>query len=107
MVTVDLRADWPLRIRVSRSAIGSVMLIVSLLPARLAEPRNLAAHRDFSNLHSRQPELAIHAARAAGDGTTVAVTARAGIARLGLQADLRGRALFRRRFRTADGFLEL
>src|SRR5882762_5756210 len=64
---------WALRIRVSMSAMGSVMLMrEALLPARLDEARNLAAQRDFAQLVAPQPELAKHPARPAGQPATVA-----------------------------------
>src|SRR5271155_5941184 len=71
--TVGLPADCALRIRVRRSAIGSVMLIVRASPARLRQARNLAAIRGLAQLGARQPELAVHAARTAGDGAAIAL----------------------------------
>src|SRR5260221_14472411 len=64
---------WALRMRVSMSAMGSVMLMrEALLPAHLDEARNLAAQRDFAQLVAPQPELAKHPARPAGQPATVA-----------------------------------
>src|SRR5262252_3214375 len=87
--TSALPAVWPLRMRVRRSAIGSVMLMVSASPARLGETRDLAACGDLADLHACQPELAVHPARAPGDGAAVALPRGAGIARLCLQGRLR------------------
>src|SRR5690554_4942292 len=74
-----------LRMRVSMSAIGSLMLIGHLLPARLDHARDLAAHRDLAQLVARQPELAEIAARAARERAAVTQTHRARIARQLLQ----------------------
>src|SRR5690606_31947230 len=77
-LTSALPEDWPLRMRVRKSAMGSVILIaVALqwfqpLPAGLSEARNLAAHRRLAQLGSAEAELAVVAARAAGDGAPVA-----------------------------------
>src|SRR6185312_14516659 len=89
-----LPAVWPLRMRVNRSAIGSVMLIRLSSPARLRETRNLTAVRDFANLHAGNAELAVHATRATGDCATIAHPRSAGVARLSLQLRLRLLALF-------------
>src|ERR1700729_2839304 len=91
--TVGLPADWALRIRVRRSAIGSVMLIVRASPARLRQARDLTAIRRFRQLGARQAEFAVHAARTARDGAAVALTGCTRIARLLLQLHLRGGAL--------------
>src|SRR2546429_4180832 len=80
-----LPAVWPLRMRVNRSAMGSVMLMRRPSPARLGETGNLTTTGDLADLHPREAELAVHAARAAGDGATVALPRGAGIARLRLQ----------------------
>src|SRR5580658_8553291 len=91
--TVGLPADCALRIRVRRSAIGSVMLMVRASPARLGKARNLPAVRRLAQLRAREAELAVHAARAARDRAAVALAGLAGIARLLLQLHLRGCAL--------------
>src|ERR1700752_3955647 len=94
-----LPAVWPLRMRVSKSAMGSVMLMPGApSPARLGETRDLATACDFADLHPRQPELAIHPARAPGDGAPLALPRGTRVARLRLQRRLRrdplpGRAL--------------
>src|SRR5439155_15195880 len=58
--------------RVSMSAMGSVMLMRGLLPARLDEARDLSAQRDFAQLVAPEPELAEHSARPAGEPAAVA-----------------------------------
>src|SRR5690606_40388794 len=69
----DLPAPCPLRMRVSRSATGSVMLISArLLPARLHETGDLAAIGNLADLGARQAELAVHTARTTRHLTAVA-----------------------------------
>src|SRR5687767_8110988 len=103
-----LPADCPLRMRVSRSATGSVMLIgACLLPARLHETGDFAAIGHFADLGARQAELAVHAARPAGQLAAVAATGGAGIARLLLQFHLRLGACLVGSTRIADQLLEL
>src|SRR5579864_8101553 len=103
-----LPAVWPLRMRVRRSAMGSVMLMPGApSPARLGETGDLAAACDLADLHARQPELAVHPARAPGDGAAVAVPRGTGIARLRLQRGLRGHTLLGRALGTADQLPEL
>src|SRR5688572_8848057 len=92
--------------RVRRSAIGSCMLIVSSSPARLRQAGDVAAHRGLAQLHARQPELAVHAARAARDRAAVALADRIRIPRQRLQLRLRGSPLLRARLGLADRFLQ-
>src|SRR5271165_7448492 len=87
--TVGLPADCALRMRVKRSAIGSVILIVRASPARLGQAGNLTLVGRFAQLGARQPEFAVHAARTPGNRATVALPRRRRIARLLLQLDLR------------------
>src|SRR5688572_15283034 len=89
-LTSALPTDWALRMRVNRSAMGSLMLIGS--PTCLAQPRDLTAHRRFAQLGAGQAELAVHPARAAGNLAAVAHADGIGIARQGLQLGLRDRA---------------
>src|SRR5579862_6321075 len=93
--------------RVSRSAMGSVMLMRQSSPARLREAGDLPTARDLADLHPRQPEFAVHAARAPGDGAAVALPRGAGVARLSLQLSLCRRALLGRRLGAADQLLQL
>src|SRR5215470_5903688 len=71
--------------RVSMSAIGSVMLIFHLtcirLPARLDDAGDLTTHRELAELVARKSELAEIAARAAGQRAPVAQPGRVGVAR--------------------------
>src|SRR5215831_9590985 len=107
MLTSLLRAVCALRMRVRRSAMGSVMLIRRASPARLGHARDLAAVHDLADLHARQSELAVHATGAARDRAALAPTRRARVTRLLLQLRLRGEPLFRRAARAADDLLQL
>src|ERR1700732_3207396 len=97
-----LPAVWPLRMRVSRSAMGSVMLIGRPSPARLRKTRNLAPEGDFTDLHAGQPEFAIHAARTARDRAPIPLARWARIPGHRLQLRLCGRAFVRGRARNTD-----
>src|SRR5487761_290979 len=105
--TSALPAVWPLRMRVRRSAIGSVMLIGRPSPARLRETRNLAAVGDFADLDPREAELAVHTARSARDRAAVASARSTRVPRLRLQLHLRGRTFLGWGFGVADQLLEL
>src|ERR1700760_4039637 len=70
--TSGLPAVWALRMRVNRSATGSVMLILRPSPARLRETGAFAPEGDFADLHARQTKLAIHTARATCDRAALA-----------------------------------
>src|SRR5512147_2925819 len=84
--TTVLRHACALRMRVSMSAMGSVMLILRVsLPARLRHPGHLAAERDLAQLVARQAELPEHAARTAGELAAVAQAHGRGVARQLLQ----------------------
>src|ERR1700693_3794889 len=94
--TVGLPAAWALRIRVRRSAIGSVMLIVRASPTRLRQAWDFAAVGGLTQLGACQSELAVHAARTSGDRTAIALPRRTRIARLRalpLRSSGRGSAL--------------
>src|ERR1700677_4288463 len=107
MPTVGLPADCALRIRVKRSAIGSVMLIVRASPTRLRQAWNLAAIGGLAPLGAREPEFAVHAACAAGDRAAITLPGSARVARLLLQCDLRGFASLLPGLRVADLLFEL
>src|SRR5277367_2546159 len=107
IATVGLPADCALRIRVRRSAIGSVMLIVRASPTRLRQAWNLTAIGRLAQLGARQSEFAVHAARAAGNGTAIALPRDARVAGLLLQLHLRRGAFFRSGFGRPDQLLEL
>src|SRR5262245_60618907 len=106
MVISALRAVCALRMRVRRSAIGSVMLMRRSSPARLRDARNLSAVHDLADLHARQPELAVDATGAARDRAAHALAGRARISRQRLQLRLRGGARLRRGPRVADLLFE-
>src|SRR2546427_11843092 len=74
MPTAVFPTIWALRMRVSISAMGSVMLIAGslLLPARLDQSRDLPAQRDFAQLVAPQSELAKDPARPACQPATIA-----------------------------------
>src|SRR5512145_3254091 len=68
--------------RVSMSAMGSVMLISGVsLPARLRHPGHFAAECDLAQLVARQSELAEHAARPPGETAAIAQAHGGGVAR--------------------------
>src|SRR5215472_16192941 len=95
MWTVAFSASCALRMRVSMSAIGSVMLICDSLPARLDDARDLAAHRDLAQLVAAEPELSEHAPWTPGQRAAIAQPGRARVARQRLQlAARRGAILF-------------
>src|SRR5436309_13132067 len=72
--------------RVSMSAIGSCILIsASPLPARLDDAGHFALEREVAQLVATQAELAIDAARPAGEGAAVARAHRRRVARQLLQ----------------------
>src|SRR5260221_5909925 len=83
--TVTFSVACALRMRVSMSAMGSLMLIFVLLPARLDHSGNLAAHRDLADLVAPEPELAEGSARASGDRAAIAQAHGRGVARQRLQ----------------------
>src|SRR5512134_39214 len=109
ITTSVFSTPWAFRIRVSMSAMGSLMLIVRSprLPAGLDEARDVAPHRGFADLGPRQAELAERAARTAGDVAAVAQPAGAGVARQCLQALHRVHALVHRAGLVVDDRLQL
>src|SRR3954468_696767 len=90
--------------RVSMSAMGSVMLMVS--PARLAQAGDLAPHRGLAELGAAEAELPVVAARAARDRAAIAQPDRVCVLRQRLQPLLRRRALLFRGPWVADELLE-
>src|SRR5678816_2896918 len=82
-VTLSRRADWPLRMRVSKSPTGSVIAMVYglPLPARLHDAGQSPGRRQLTQREARELELAIDRARPAGDRAPVANARRRGIAR--------------------------
>src|SRR5512141_783045 len=83
-------ASCALRMRVSISAIGSLMLMLCLLsPAGFGHAGDLATHGDLAQLVAPQAELAVHAARAARQLAAVAHPRRRRVARQLLQLHAR------------------
>src|ERR1700682_3486408 len=70
--TLTFSVACALRMRVSMSAMGSLMLMYRLLRARLDHSGNLAAHRDLADLVAPEAELAERAPRAPGHRAAVA-----------------------------------
>src|SRR5210317_1817429 len=80
--TATLRAFCPLRMRVSISAIGSVILMFCLrLPTGFCQAGNFAIHGGFTQLVSTQAELAIHTVWATRNCTTCSLAYRAAVTR--------------------------
>src|SRR6478672_11190936 len=90
--TVAFDTICALRMRVSRSAMGSLMLMELLLalPAGLDHAGDVACEGHLADLAAGQSELAERAARAAGDLAAVALAGRVGVARQLLQPQARG-----------------
>src|SRR3990170_569994 len=108
MLTAVLRTACALRIRVSMSEMGSVMLMRGLLlPARLDHAGDFPAHGDLAQLVTPQPELAVHATRPPGQRAAVTKPHRARIPRQLLQLGACLGALFVRAPRVVDRFNEL
>src|SRR5215831_16388939 len=93
MLTLTFSVACALRMRVSMSAMGSLMLISCLLPARLDHPGDLATHGDLADLVAREPELAERAAGTTRHGAAVAKAHGGSVAPQRLQ--LRARLLLR------------
>src|SRR3990172_8853218 len=84
---------WPttcaLRMRVSMSAIGSLMLIRFSLPTGLDHAGHFAPERELAQLAAREAEFAEYAARPAGERAAVAQAHGRGVARQLLQSQAR------------------
>src|SRR5688572_33199112 len=88
--------------RTSMSAMGSLMLMHALLPARLDDAGHFALERQVAQLVAAQSELAVDPARAPGQRTTVAQPDRRGVARQLLQLGARGFLVLVRDARIVD-----
>src|SRR6187399_182377 len=77
------------------------------LPAGLAQTRHVAAHGRFAQLVAAERELAIDAARTAGQRAAVALARRAGVAWQLLQLRLRSHLVVVGRLRAEHDRLEL
>src|SRR3954451_3953612 len=67
--TVSWAAMMPLRIRVRKSAMGSVIDMMRL-PARLRHAGDETVVRELAQAQAAEPELAVHRARATATPTT-------------------------------------
>src|SRR5512139_745319 len=86
METDAFSASWALRIRVSMSAIGSLIAILYLLlPTGLDNTRDLAIEGKLADLVTAQTKFTENATRTTGQLATVAQARGTGIARHGLQ----------------------
>src|SRR3546814_2678295 len=85
MLTVILSTCCALRMRVSISAMGSLMLMFFLLPAGLGDAGDFPLHRHFTQFVAGPPKLAEDAARTTRDGAAIALARGVGIARKLLQ----------------------
>src|SRR5471032_4637 len=96
-VTLSRRADWPLRMRVSKSPTGSVIMVYGPpLPARLHDAGQSARRGEFAQREPRKLELAVHGPRTARDRASVANTRRRGVARQLGELEPGAEALLRR-----------
>src|SRR5487761_1959889 len=94
IATDSFSASCALRMRVSISAIGSLMLMLCLLsPAGFGHAGDFAAHGDLAQLVAPQAELAVHAARAARQFAAVPHPRRGRVSRQLLQLHARRHAL--------------
>src|SRR6516162_4092368 len=91
------RALCPLRIRVSISPRGSLIVIGIFLPARLDHAWNLPGGGEFAQSDARQLEFPIIAARAAVEGATIANPRFSAVAWQLRELQLRRKPLFGRR----------
>src|SRR5665811_885300 len=103
IATDSFSASCALRMRVSISAIGSLILMLCLLsPACFGHARDFAPHGDLAQLVAPQAELAVHAARAPRELAAVAHSRRAGVTRQPLQLHARGHAIVFRLLEIVD-----
>src|SRR5689334_12234740 len=105
--TVARSVICALRIRVSMSAMGSLMLMLHLSPAGLDDAGDLPAHRVLAQLVAAQAELAVIAARASRQGATVAQARLVGVARQRLQLQARSEAVLVGHLRVVDDRLQV
>src|ERR1700679_200814 len=92
--------SWPLRMRVRRSPMGSVIAISSYpsLPARLGHAGDLAEIRQIAKRDTREPHLAVIALGTSAELAAM-MDARLGrVARQLRELQMRGEALFRGHF---------
>src|SRR3954453_2582142 len=94
-------ARWPLRMRVSMSASGSLIVMALLLPARLQHAGDLSGRTQLAQGNARHLELAVKTAWPARQLAAVADAGRRAVARQFGQFQLRREAVFRRRVAVA------
>src|SRR3546814_8147790 len=80
MFTVTLSTCCALRMRVSISAMGSLMLMFFLLPAGLGDAGDFPLHRHFTQFVAGQPKLAQEPARPTRYASAIAPAPRVGLA---------------------------
>src|SRR3954470_8842357 len=95
-LTVAFDTICALRMRVSRSAMGSLMLMEYLLalPAGLDHAGDIACKGELADLVAGQAELAERAARAAGDAAAIALAGGVRVAGQLLEPEARGGVFF-------------
>src|SRR6185503_9861133 len=106
IATVARSISCALRMRVSMSAMGSVMLMRHLSPARLDDAGDLPAHRVLAQLVAAQAEFAVVAARTTGQRAAVAQPRLVGVPRQLLQLHARRVAVLVGRARVGDDRLQ-
>src|SRR3569833_4728489 len=118
MLTSDYCARCALRMRVSMSAMGSVILKIHAyllnpvivradvwrlrLPARLDQTRHITAHRRLAQLVASETELAIRTVGAAAHAAAAALAGRARVARQRQEHAAQRFALVSRQIRIAE-----
>src|SRR3569832_1062291 len=123
LLTSAFCARCALRMRVSMSAMGSVILIIHAyllvpvivradvwrlrLPARLDKTRHITAHSRLAQLVASETELAIHTVGAAAHAAAAALAGRARVARQRLELAAQRLARVRRLIRFAELLFEL
>src|SRR3954454_9838964 len=99
--TTACLARWPLRMRVSMSASGSLIVIGLLLPARLQHAGDLPGRGERAQCDARHLEFAVNRARPPGQLAAVADPCRGAVARQFGQFQLSREPLLRRRVTVA------
>src|SRR3569832_3019929 len=90
----EVPRSWPLRMRASRSPMGSLIAILCLLPARLGHARDLAEIRKNAQRDTRHLHLAVIALRTAAHLATMVAAGLGRIARQLRELEPRGFFVF-------------